>query len=641
MITFDGDRSLKRRWFAKKKLAQIKKMDLPSACYIWDGFKFKVWQLGEIDGGRVTAPMGAVVARIDGQGGLQVAVAEYWAGSMSMHREVHGLKKDSAYLGHFTFATTEQMIELGYETIPFYPLQISAHYAGNVIYLFPTPGITSYFGESFDITYKGVITINSAPIGEPENYNKFKDMYERMRSFYLQDNTLLQRRSTTFAQSDTFTLGIDAVIAPHYEVYSLLQQMNQEQQGYSLAYRFKIIGGIKAAAYRTTIPAVFNAEDPLTFPIGEIISMGYMIPESLVPDTISADLRDIMLDESQITITPVCTYAFSNAANQALLLVVNATGLDYQRIGVPTGDLDTYYNSNPGAYHWRLFFSLWDGVNISVHTASQFGGLLETLSLEDPAIDNLPDLDEDENTRMMLAVLQRVTSVWPNQHPDVPYDSAMFHAHTGDVYSWSRLYGMIRFSSSGMSRSALTVPAVVSSEVGCRPEIYYSGIYNEIPFYICFANKVNVNILGVYVGSLFTSWFALPAMPEGYTLVQCRPVMVRPDKIFLIGVAKATPIPPEDPEAPPPSAELFFTSISIKVPEDETLETMIMPVWNIQSKLPFLHDEYNLNCYQVGLFGDDQMVDELRNFASPPSVLSQMPWTPNYSIYDTLWDFVI
>jgi len=68
---------------------------------------------------------------------------------------------------------------------------------------------------------------------------------------------------------------------------------------------------------------------------------------------------------------------------------------------------------------------------------------------------------------------------------------------------------------------------------------------------------------------------------------------------------------------------------------------MIMPTWSIHSKLPFLHDEYNLNCYQVGLFGDDQMVNELRNFTSPPPVLSQMPWTPNYAIYDTLWDFVI
>ena len=77
MISFDGDRSKKRKWFAKKKLAQIKEMDLPASCVEWEGFRFKTWQLGDIDGGRVTAPMGVVVARIDGQGGLQVAVADW------------------------------------------------------------------------------------------------------------------------------------------------------------------------------------------------------------------------------------------------------------------------------------------------------------------------------------------------------------------------------------------------------------------------------------------------------------------------------------------------------------------------------------------------------------------------------------
>lgn len=628
MITFDGDRSLKRKWFAKKKLAQIKEMDIPASCPVWDGFRFKVWQLGDINGGRVTAPMGAVAARIDGQGGLQVAVAEYWAGAMSAYREVYGLRKEESYSGHLAYATAEQVDALGYDTIPFYPLQIYSHYGGYVIYLFPTPGITPHYGESYDITHKGVVTINSADPGEPENYNQFKDMYERSRSFYLQDNTVLQRRATTFFQTDTFTLGLLGVIAPHHEVYSLLQQMNHEQQIYSLAYRFNVISGVKAVAYKTTIPSVYNPEDPLTYPVGEVISMEYMLPSSLVPAEISATLRNIMLDVTQITINPICTYAYSNAGNQALLTVVNATDLDYHRVGSPSGDLDSYYDSNPSAYHWRLFFSLWDGTNVSVHTVSQFGGLLETLSIEDPAIDDLPIADDDENTRMMLAVLQRISAVWPNQHTDSPYDSAMFHAHTGDVYSWSRLYGMIRFSPAGMSRSAISVPAIVVSEVGCRPEIYYSGLYGESEFYICFANKVNVNILGVYVGSPFTSWFALPSMVEGYDLIQCRPVVVNPSRIFLIGIAKA-------------GSEVFFTSISITVPEGETLETMIMPTWNIHGKLPFIHDEYNLNCYQVGLFGDDQMVNELRNFASQPPVLSQMPWTPYYPIYDNLWDFEI
>jgi len=30
MITFDGDRSLKRKWFAKKQLAIIQEIDVPA-----------------------------------------------------------------------------------------------------------------------------------------------------------------------------------------------------------------------------------------------------------------------------------------------------------------------------------------------------------------------------------------------------------------------------------------------------------------------------------------------------------------------------------------------------------------------------------------------------------------------------------
>ena len=625
MIRTDGDRSLKRLWFAKKKLAQIQEMDIPVKRINLEGFDIKVWQMGELSGGSINAPMGAVVARVDGHMGLQVAVADYWVGAVSMPREVYGLKKDDGYIGHFAIATEEQILALGYETIPFYPLQIFAHDDLLLIYLFPTPGITPYYGESYDITYKGIVAINSAPDGEPENYNQFKDMYERSRSFYLQDNTGLQRRATTFLQSDTFPLSVFGTIAPHNEVYSLCQQMNQEQQVFSMAYRYNVISDVKAAIFRTTIPAKYDPEDPTTFPLGETVPISYMIPSAVIP----AALRNIMLDITQITIEPICTYAFLNNGSQALLTVVNATGYDYHRVGSPSGDLATYYDTNPSDYNWRLFFSLWDGTTVSTHTVSQFGSLLETLSNEDPAIDNLPDPNEDYNTKMMLAVLQRISSVWPNQHPDSPYDSAMFHAHTGDVYSWSRLYGMLVFSTAGLSRSlSANVPVIVSSETGCRPEIYYSGTYSETPVYICFANKVNVNILGVYVGSPFTSWFALPSMPEGYVLIQCRPVVVRPDAIFLIGIAKA-------------GTELFFTSIRFTVPEDETIETMTMPDWGIQSKLPFVHEEYNLTCYQVGLFGEDQMVNELRNFASPPPVLSQMPWTPYYSIYDSLWGFEI
>jgi len=624
MIRTDGDRSLKRLWFAKKKLAQIQEMNLPSKRVVYDGFDIKVWQMDELSGGSIKAPMGAVVARVDGQHGLQVAVADYWGGAFSPGRDYHGLMKDYEYFAVIPRATEEEIAALSFESIPLYPLQVFAHYANNVIYLFPTPGIMPYYGEAYDVTHRGIVTINSAPEGEPEVYDLFKEMYERSRSFYIQDNTVLQRLATAIYQTDTYDIWPFGVIAPHYDVYSLCQQLTPEKQALSMAYRFLNHNGIKAAAFVINIPEKYNPEDPLTEPSGTVISLSSMIQAETMP----VALKSIMTDVSNDTAFPIATYSFNNSGANGLLVVVNASDYDHHRQNVPSGDLTDYFNSNSPQFSWRFFFSISDGTNVYTHNMSQFGSLLETLSGEDPAITDLP-ITEPENTKLLLAVLQRACSVWPNQHPDSPYDSAMFHTHTGDVYSWSRLYGMLKFSAAGLSReSSVIVPDVIGINTGCRPEIYYSGTYNEVPFYICFANKVNVNILGVYVGSPFTNWFALPYLPDEFSLIHCRPCVVRPDRIFLVGVAKA-------------STELFFTSISITVPEDETLETMVMPSWNIQGKLPFSIDEYNLNCYQVGLFGEGQMVEEMKNFVSQQPILSQMPWTPNYSIYNTLWDFVI
>jgi len=45
MIVCDGDRSLKRKWFARKKLASIIEMDIPAAAVKFDGFVIRVRQI--------------------------------------------------------------------------------------------------------------------------------------------------------------------------------------------------------------------------------------------------------------------------------------------------------------------------------------------------------------------------------------------------------------------------------------------------------------------------------------------------------------------------------------------------------------------------------------------------------------------
>ena len=88
MIRTDGDRSLKRLWFAKKQLANIQNIDVPAKAVQWDGFNFKVWQLGEeLNGGRVTAPMGAVVL-CSSENGVKISVADCWNGGFTSNSDL-------------------------------------------------------------------------------------------------------------------------------------------------------------------------------------------------------------------------------------------------------------------------------------------------------------------------------------------------------------------------------------------------------------------------------------------------------------------------------------------------------------------------------------------------------------------------
>lgn len=79
MIRTDGNRSLQRMWFAKKKLAQIIEMDIPAKAAILDGFLIKVNQQDDITGGFIMAPMGLRVY-CSKDTGVFCCNADFWGG---------------------------------------------------------------------------------------------------------------------------------------------------------------------------------------------------------------------------------------------------------------------------------------------------------------------------------------------------------------------------------------------------------------------------------------------------------------------------------------------------------------------------------------------------------------------------------
>lgn len=76
-ITVDGERSRKRLPVAKRALANIVDMWLPAKASMYEGFKYKVWQMdgGELTGGWIVAPFGIFVTLADA-GGLKQFVCD-------------------------------------------------------------------------------------------------------------------------------------------------------------------------------------------------------------------------------------------------------------------------------------------------------------------------------------------------------------------------------------------------------------------------------------------------------------------------------------------------------------------------------------------------------------------------------------
>ena len=60
-IKADGERSRRRLPVAKKALASISDMGIPAKASMFEGFTYKVWQMGEISGGQITSPPGIAV----------------------------------------------------------------------------------------------------------------------------------------------------------------------------------------------------------------------------------------------------------------------------------------------------------------------------------------------------------------------------------------------------------------------------------------------------------------------------------------------------------------------------------------------------------------------------------------------------
>jgi len=582
MITFDGDRSLKRRWFAKKKLAQIKEMDIPAACPIWDGFRFKVWQLNkDLDGGRVAAPMGAVVT-CSTQDGIKIAVADYWAGGFNPAQDLYVMFKDLGVAGEFTTFFNSSIDPLtGYYPMKFVPSVNSSYFglvdgdtSGPDTVLVEDyssyPVLLPQVGELYNILVSDYLLYDFTETG---GIVWWQQMFEKNTSFYIANGSQQSR--------------IDCVA-----------KRIEYADGYAPWVTYYKTGADRYTSAHNTWLYDFVG-DPLQKTVGYTIDVMAGVSGSIrfidiVTDEIPITLRNIFVtSENDGSCEPVGSYAFDGT----LFHAVNASTHLYSS-GHELCEASEYYDDNPEHDHWRLFYSMVVNGNVNLVNSSQFLALLDDLATEDCLTDWF-------NAKRMF---EQLVGAFPNTIHTVPYDSVMFHDHAGIIYTWTRKYGAVKFTATGLFLATVLVPSQVSGEEGVRPDITYAGVFDDTHLYLCVSNKVKVGVRAVHYGSPFTGWTALPGCSDGVDLISVRPCMVTPEKIFLIGVVKYTVNDVE---------KYAFASLNW-IPESTDL-------WQIMGELPF--PVGNADNFALGLYGDDPRADALASYQCPP-IVPQSPVGP-------------
>lgn len=596
MITFDGDRSLKRKWFAQKKLDAIKEMDIPGSCIVWDGFRFKVWQLGDIDGGRVTAPMGAVVA-CSTQDGIKIAVADYWAGGFNAAQDLYTIyyaaDGNEPLFKIFDVPSVEDMIADGNQIVKFRPMGHLSPYGlidgdtegPDTVWVRDDtciPGIMPFNGaEGFCISVDDNVFVDLNNNGTAD-FPKY--IIDNTRLFYSSNGSNLGGR-----QEISMQVGGGDPMAGSVQPWRIVQQLTAIWQ---VMHQYALYEN-----YEDKFVCVWNMEFPTVTPV---------LLETVIPiGSMPSELRTLLLDTTSIVPAwPMGYYSFVSDGVQTILHVADVTNTGPWTGSSPT---EAYFNANSADEEWKLYYTFTVGGTSYVINSDQFISLLD--SLADIAV-----IGDWHGAKRMLHQLLP----YPNNNWGDPYDSVMFHAHDGNIYTWTRKYGAVKFTPTGLFAATVVVPTEVSAENGVRPDITYAGMFDTIPLYLCICNKVKEEVKAVYYGSPFAAWTALPGTDVGQTLVHVRPVSVTLTDTFLIGVVKETIT------VDGVVTEIYsFASLHWIIDSEGNPST---DLWKKLGRLPFDVTEYDN--FQVGLFGEDKQVIDLANYLSPPPVLPQMPVGP-------------
>jgi hypothetical protein len=522
--------------------------------------------------------MGAVVACSTPEG-IKIAVADNWAGAFIARQDLYVLIKPVegplGFVSFFNNPSPDAMAD--YATVKFTPSPRQSPFGlvngitagGETVWVDDYscgPVVLSARGETFDIVVTATMDYDLDGNGIPDYY---RHVFEKTGSFYIANGKNLVRPSCGIRQiewEDSFSPWI---------VYQ--KTGTDKYTSHQSSYLYMFSGGEKIVG--TTIDVANQTAANILF-------------SDIVTASIPVTLRNILINTvNDGSCEPMGSYAFEGT----FLHAVNATTFVFS--SAETGsDAYDYYQDHPEENKWRLFYSMTVGTSVYNINSDQFIDLLDSLSA----------LTIIGNWRNAMRMLSQLTNAFPNNDFTVPYDSRMFHAHDGNIYTWTRSYGAVKFTTTGLFAATVIVPDQVTNEEGVRPDITYIGTFEEVPLYLCVSNKVKVGVRAVHYGSPFTGWSELPGSTD--ELISVRPIMVKPGQIFLLGVVKYT------------VEEVSKYSLASLSWAPGSVEQ-----WRRMGELPFtVGDNDN---FSIGLFGDDQMVKEFGDLPTPP-IVPQSPVGP-------------
>ena len=638
MIKTDGDRSKKRLWFAKKQLAIVKELNIPAKATNYEGFKINVWQVGDdIGGGSVTAPMGAVIL-CSTPDGIKIAVCDNWAGGCTSYNDLYclfgGIYADGYWSydqdGKKTTYTYGSLIDVrrisvlydedgqdleeqGYRPIKFKPVCVGAYYQPPVGAPVLTqeyscsPSVMPYNGsESFNVTLSDMVFLDF-------NNNNLPDfpypLLDSSRNWYSSNGNTTNGRWSTEQASGANDMWKTCINLP-----------GGSQVSFSESY-YDLVGS-------EFICSSYFSEEMDTLLGKKIPNITHMylhdvVPAEIITDTLMPDaLRNMMLNIGISTIRPLGSYSFISTEKERITLHAAYFSPAAIPIGGEDHTIDSYFTSHPEKEKWRMFFSVTrqdvsgSVLSRTVIDSSQFYTLLQSLAVK-------PFFVDGNIVWERVAAMMKYLLPWPNM-PSIyaiyfawkPHDSVMFHGHDDKIYTWTRNAGSVCFDGTGVkcagdSTFHLYVPDEVSNEEGVRPDITYAGEgYSAI--YLCICNKVADSVRAVYYGYPFVAedWHKFPDPPKYHTLVYVRPVVLEEDRKVLLGILRYAPPDVEGGDPKPTDVPTVYKFAQLTYTYNREGE------WKPMAALPFPINE-GAN-FSAALFGEDQLVQSLLNYPSPP-----------------------